>query len=198
MLRKQALEEGKPEKIIEKMVEGRINKFYEEVCLLEQKFVKLILSKRFRLCSAASRSRRSLPSSARALRRSRKILLRRLLHRCSKCMRRRGCYAGHILLRIEPLQTCSVKYAIMAQRIDRRSIVEAKYRRVVLKLSGEALAGDQGFGINPAVVERLQRRLRRYAIMASTLPLWLAAAISGAGLRAVQRAWIARRQTIWA
>ena len=40
VLRKQALEEGKPEKIVEKMVEGRINKFYEEVCLLEQKFVK--------------------------------------------------------------------------------------------------------------------------------------------------------------
>ena len=40
VLRKQALEEGKPEKIIEKMVEGRINKFYEEACLLEQKFVK--------------------------------------------------------------------------------------------------------------------------------------------------------------
>ncbi|MBR2214621.1 MAG: UMP kinase [Selenomonadaceae bacterium] len=29
----------------------------------------------------------------------------------------------------------------------------AKYRRVVLKLSGESLAGDQGFGINPEVVE---------------------------------------------
>ncbi|WP_314094354.1 translation elongation factor Ts [Selenomonas noxia] len=40
VLRKQALEEGKPEKIVEKMVAGRINKFYEEVCLLEQKFVK--------------------------------------------------------------------------------------------------------------------------------------------------------------
>ena len=40
VLRKQALEEGKPEKIIEKMVEGRINKFYKEVCLIEQDFVK--------------------------------------------------------------------------------------------------------------------------------------------------------------
>lgn len=40
VLRKQALEEGKPEKIIERMVEGRINKFYKEVCLLEQDFVK--------------------------------------------------------------------------------------------------------------------------------------------------------------
>ena len=34
------VEPKKPEKIVEKMVEGRINKFYEEVCLLEQKFVK--------------------------------------------------------------------------------------------------------------------------------------------------------------
>ena len=40
VLRKQALEEGKPAKIVDKMVEGRINKFYKEVCLVEQIFVK--------------------------------------------------------------------------------------------------------------------------------------------------------------
>ncbi|WP_338000855.1 translation elongation factor Ts [Acetobacterium paludosum] len=40
ILRVQALNEGKPEKIIEKMVEGRISKFYKEICLLEQPFVK--------------------------------------------------------------------------------------------------------------------------------------------------------------
>lgn len=40
VLKKQALEEGKPEKIVEKMVEGRINAYYKEVCLLEQPFVK--------------------------------------------------------------------------------------------------------------------------------------------------------------
>lgn len=40
ILRKQALEEGKPEKIVDRMVEGRINKFYKEVCLVEQEFVK--------------------------------------------------------------------------------------------------------------------------------------------------------------
>lgn len=40
VLRKQALEEGKPAKIVEKMVEGRINKYYKEVCLIEQIFVK--------------------------------------------------------------------------------------------------------------------------------------------------------------
>lgn len=40
VLRAQALNEGKPEKIIEKMVEGRISKFYKDICLLEQPFVK--------------------------------------------------------------------------------------------------------------------------------------------------------------
>ena len=40
ILRAQALEEGKPEKIVDKMVEGRIKSFYEDNCLLCQKFVK--------------------------------------------------------------------------------------------------------------------------------------------------------------
>lgn len=40
ILRAQALNEGKPEKVVEKMVEGRIAKYYKEVCLLEQEFIK--------------------------------------------------------------------------------------------------------------------------------------------------------------
>ena len=40
ILRVQALNEGKPEKIVDKMVEGRIQKYFKEVCLLEQPFVK--------------------------------------------------------------------------------------------------------------------------------------------------------------
>ncbi|MCX7711845.1 MAG: translation elongation factor Ts [Clostridia bacterium] len=40
ILRAQALNEGKPEKIVDKMVEGRIEKYYKEVCLLEQPFIK--------------------------------------------------------------------------------------------------------------------------------------------------------------
>ncbi len=40
ILAAQARNEGKPEKIIEKMVQGRIQKFYKEVCLIEQIFVK--------------------------------------------------------------------------------------------------------------------------------------------------------------
>ena len=40
ILKQQALNEGKPANIVEKMIDGRIKKFYEECCLLEQPFVK--------------------------------------------------------------------------------------------------------------------------------------------------------------
>jgi elongation factor Ts len=36
----QAKSQGKPDNIIEKMVEGRINKFYQESCLLDQTYIK--------------------------------------------------------------------------------------------------------------------------------------------------------------
>ena len=38
--RAQALESGKPEKIVDKIVEGKLKKFYQEVCLLEQPYVR--------------------------------------------------------------------------------------------------------------------------------------------------------------
>lgn len=38
--RARALQEGKPEKVVDKIVEGRLKKYYEEVCLLDQPFVK--------------------------------------------------------------------------------------------------------------------------------------------------------------
>jgi elongation factor Ts len=38
--RGRALQEGKPEKVVDKIVEGRMSKFYEEICLYEQPFVK--------------------------------------------------------------------------------------------------------------------------------------------------------------
>lgn len=40
ILKAQALNEGKPAAVVDKMVEGRIKKFYKEVCLMEQEFVK--------------------------------------------------------------------------------------------------------------------------------------------------------------
>lgn len=38
--REQALQEGKPEKVVDKIVDGRVDKYYGEVCLMEQAFVK--------------------------------------------------------------------------------------------------------------------------------------------------------------
>jgi elongation factor Ts len=40
VLRTQAIESGKPEKVIDRIVEGRLGKFYSEICLLEQPFIK--------------------------------------------------------------------------------------------------------------------------------------------------------------
>ena len=40
ILKAQAMNEGKPAEIVEKMVQGRIGKFYGEICLIEQEFVK--------------------------------------------------------------------------------------------------------------------------------------------------------------
>lgn len=38
--RTQALASGKPEKVVEKIIEGKMEKFYEEVCLLDQHYIK--------------------------------------------------------------------------------------------------------------------------------------------------------------
>jgi elongation factor Ts len=40
ILKQQAMNEGKPAEIAEKIVQGRIGKFYEEICLVDQAFVK--------------------------------------------------------------------------------------------------------------------------------------------------------------
>ncbi len=40
ILRKQALNEGKPESVVNRMVEGRIEKYYKEACLLEQPYIR--------------------------------------------------------------------------------------------------------------------------------------------------------------
>lgn len=40
ILKSQTTTEGKPEKVLEKIIEGRLEKFYSEVCLLDQPFIK--------------------------------------------------------------------------------------------------------------------------------------------------------------
>ncbi len=40
ILRTQALNEGKPERVVDKIVEGRLQKFFSNVCLMEQEFIR--------------------------------------------------------------------------------------------------------------------------------------------------------------
>jgi len=40
LYRAQALEEGKPERVVDRIIDGRVEKFYKEVCLLEQDFIR--------------------------------------------------------------------------------------------------------------------------------------------------------------
>ncbi|MCH3489039.1 UMP kinase, partial [Enterococcus faecium] len=55
----------------------------------------------------------------------------------------------------------SSKYGKMAiENIGGMNMVTPKYQRVVLKLSGEALAGDAGFGIKPPVIKEIIQEIK--------------------------------------
>lgn len=56
---------------------------------------------------------------------------------------------------------------------------ERHFKRIVLKLSGEALAGDQGFGINPVVVEGIANEI---AEIARTTDLQIAIVVGGGNI----------------
>lgn len=44
-------------------------------------------------------------------------------------------------------------------------MADIKYKRIVFKLSGESLAGEQRFGINPEVVESIAKQIKKYVSM---------------------------------
>lgn len=72
---------------------------------------------------------------------------------------------------------------------------EYQYKRVLLKLSGEALAGDLGYGIDPKVVDDLADEIAEIVHDGVQLAVVVAAATSSAAFRVRRRAWIARRPT---
>lgn len=59
----------------------------------------------------------------------------------------------------------------MAAPATMRRGSDLKYPRVLLKISGEALAGDQGFGIAPPVIDKLTEEIKRVAAMGVSLGL---------------------------
>ena len=81
ILTEQARNEGKPEKIIEKMVLGRINKYYKDVCLVDQEFIKdgdLTISKLLKSKNAEV-ARFARFQLGEGIEKSRKTLLKKLL-----------------------------------------------------------------------------------------------------------------------
>src|SRR5213083_1754868 len=111
--RTQALQSGKPEKVIERIVEGQVERFYKEVCLLEQPFVK----------DDKGRSVAEIVQEA---------IVR---------------FGVNVEVRPEPEPAPGASGA-------------TRYRRVLLKISGEALAGLAGYGIDPGVLVAFAAELK--------------------------------------
>ena len=72
---------------------------------------------------------------------------------------------------------------------------EYKYDRVLLKLSGEALAGDVGYGIDPKVVDDLADQIAEVVHDGVQLAIVVGGGNIFRGWPARPRAWTARRRT---
>ena len=59
-----------------------------------------------------------------------------------------------------------------------------KYRRIILKLSGEALAGDRGFGIDPDILRNIAEEIKQVQEAGIEVAIVVGAAIFGAALQA--------------
>ncbi len=75
---------------------------------------------------------------------------------------------------------------------------QTKYKRVVLKLSGEALAGEQGYGINPTVIQSVAKQVKEIV----ELDVEVAVVVGGGniwrGMAGSEREWTVQRLIIWA
>lgn len=79
----------------------------------------------------------------------------------------------------------------------------SKYKRVVLKLSGESLAGEQGYGINPTVVEAIGKQIKRVheagidvAIVVGGGNIWRGLAGSAKGMDRAQADYMGMLATV--
>ena len=163
-----ALQSGKPEAVVEKMMEGRMRKYYEETVLLQQTFVMdnetqiSASSSKRRPRTWARRSRLTALSASRWARASRRPIPI-LPTKSPRWQAPRpefvvptlrqgwGSHANLLMIRsIEPPGSAYVHPT-------------PNYRRVLLKVSGEALMGDDQYGINTGVVDRIARDVKQAA-----------------------------------
>lgn len=73
-----------------------------------------------------------------------------------------------------------------------------KYNRIVLKISGEALAGELASASSHRSLRRSQSKLKKCTNLGFKLPLFVAAATSGAAKQAPKWEWNVRRPITWA
>mgnify|MGYP004711171621 CR=1 FL=1 len=80
---------------------------------------------------------------------------------------------------------------------------DMKYKRVILKLSGEALAGDKGFGINPPVIKTVAEELKQVhdmgvqvAIVVGGGNMWRGEAGAQMGMERAQADYVGMLATI--
>lgn len=80
---------------------------------------------------------------------------------------------------------------------------ELKYKRIILKLSGEALAGEKGFGINPPVIKKIAKEIHdvynqgiQIAIVVGGGNMWRGEAGAEMGMERSQADYIGMLSTI--
>ena len=123
---------GKPDNIVEKILEGKVNKYFEQICLLEQPFVK-----------------------------DTDMTIEALLK--AKIAEIGGEYSGKNVLSV-------ISWA-RRRNLSSSSKSDLAYKRVLLKLSGEALKGSQQYGVDLRVVENLARQIKRVVDLGVQLAL---------------------------
>ena len=84
----------------------------------------------------------------------------------------------------------------MANGESEEALSSAKYKRVLLKLSGEALMGEQSFGIDPSIPEMLAKEIK--PVWESGVQVAIVAETSLEAFLRQQLAWIVPRAIIWA
>ena len=166
ILADQARASGKPEEIVQKMVEGRLRKFYEEVCLLEQTFVidgetkvgKVLEQEGEKLGAPDQGGTDGALPAGRGHRASGKRFRRGGGRATQVAPYRPGSSTKNPRRTIESAQPRSGRSLVTQSGRHMAEVareLSVKYGRALLKISGEALMGEGDYGLEPKTVSRI-------------------------------------------